>query len=172
MTVITREIAKLHCRVDGNHEDALIDDYIAAAIAWVEHYCGLSLAEAQITETFSCFKSELKLATKPVRSVESITYLDQDGAEQTFSDFRLYRGNRLIPQVGFSWPNALSKSDVEIAMTVGFDDGQVPHDIKQAVRLLISHQYENRDAVIVGTIASELPMGITSLLHSHRGESV
>ena len=130
------------------------------------------MSERQVVEKLPRFTSELVICTGPVVSVESVTYLDEDGVEATFTDFRLYDSDKLVPQVGFSWPQSLSRSDVQINATVGYADNAVPKKIIQALRLLVSHQYEHREAVVVGTIASELPMGVKSLIHSVRGERV
>jgi len=44
----------------------------------------------------------------------------------------------------------------------GFDS------IRAAMKLLVSHWYENREAVVVGTITSQLPLAVERLLWSHR----
>jgi hypothetical protein len=38
----------------------------------------------------------------------------------------------------------------------------------QAIRILAGHFYENRQAVLVGTIATELPIGVHALLAPYR----
>lgn len=43
-----------------------------------------------------------------------------------------------------------------------------PASFKAALLLLIGHSYANREAVVTGTIASELPMAVQSLLWSSR----
>jgi uncharacterized phiE125 gp8 family phage protein len=51
---------------------------------------------------------------------------------------------------------------IRISYTAGLTD--VPDDMKQAVLMLISHWYENREAVIVGTISAEVSLGVNQLL--------
>lgn len=46
--------------------------------------------------------------------------------------------------------------------------GEVPQGVRQALLLLVGHWFENREAVIVGTIASALPEAVDSLLWQHR----
>ena len=169
--VLSLSLAKTHCRVDGNDEDELMLDYIESAVDWVETYTGHALSEKQIVQKFSCFTPQLKLNVEPVRSIESITYLDEDGAEQTFTDFRLWK-DCIVPQVGFSWPTALYQSEIEVALTVGYDEDDLPKSLKNAVRLLVGHQYENRESVVVGTIASQLPQGVIAYAHPYRGDRV
>lgn len=43
-----------------------------------------------------------------------------------------------------------------------------PASFKAAVLLLIGHSYANREAIVTGTIATELPMAVDSLLWSSR----
>ena len=44
----------------------------------------------------------------------------------------------------------------------------VPADLKEAVRQLVGHLYENREATLVGISADELPMGFWGILTQHR----
>jgi uncharacterized phage protein (predicted DNA packaging) len=48
-----------------------------------------------------------------------------------------------------------------------FGDG-VPRSVKEAVRQLAAHLYENREASLVGASAQELPFGLIDLLTPHR----
>lgn len=45
---------------------------------------------------------------------------------------------------------------------------EVPADLKEAVRLLTGHFYENREGSIVGVSAEEIPFGIWDLINPHR----
>lgn len=40
--------------------------------------------------------------------------------------------------------------------------------IWQAMLLIIGHYYSNRESVVTGTIATELPLGVEALLYRHR----
>jgi uncharacterized phage protein (predicted DNA packaging) len=44
----------------------------------------------------------------------------------------------------------------------------VPPDLKQAVRLLVGHWYENREATLVGVGAEQVPLGFWDLITPHR----
>lgn len=46
--------------------------------------------------------------------------------------------------------------------------GSFPASFKAALLLLIGHSYANREAVVTGTIATNLPMAVESLLWSSR----
>ena len=169
--VITRALAKAHLRIDGDHENDLIDHYIASAIAWVENHCDVALAEKSITLSFPGFSPTPSINVKPVRSIEAIRYLNEAGTEETLTGFRL-NGDKVHPLVGSAWPNALADSEVEIDLTVGYDASETPTPLKQAALLLLAHQYENRESVIVGTISSKLPHGVEALTHQYRSQKV
>jgi uncharacterized phage protein (predicted DNA packaging) len=46
--------------------------------------------------------------------------------------------------------------------------GDIPASFKSALLLLIGHSYTNREAVVIGTSAEVLPMGVGPLLWSLR----
>lgn len=48
------------------------------------------------------------------------------------------------------------------------DFDPIPASLKQAVLLLAAHFYENREAVLVGITAGDLPFGVISLIRAHR----
>jgi uncharacterized phage protein (predicted DNA packaging) len=48
------------------------------------------------------------------------------------------------------------------------DNHSDDEDIKEAVRQLAAHFYENREGVLVGVNAQELPMGVYQLIAPHR----
>jgi len=47
-------------------------------------------------------------------------------------------------------------------------DATVGENVKLAMHVLIAHWYRNREAVIVGTISSALPLAFTALLSTER----
>ena len=44
----------------------------------------------------------------------------------------------------------------------------LPADLKRAALLMVGHLYENREAVVIGTIPSTLPMAVEYLRQPHR----
>ncbi len=163
--------AKLHLRVDGEDEDALITGIIAAAVDHVERATGLVLSQRPVSEPVAGFGARLN--TWPITSIDSITYTDGVGASQTldvgaWSTNLLSRPVRLSP-ISSGWP-ALGAGDapVTVNMTAGYEDGKVPAGIVAALKLIVGHLYRNREGATVGVVATELPMGVESLLMPHR----
>lgn len=47
-------------------------------------------------------------------------------------------------------------------------DITVPGDLKEAIRQLVGHLYENREATLVGISAEELPLGFWDVVSQYR----
>lgn len=170
--------AKEHLRRDDDDENGFISSLISAVSALLDDPDG-PVGRALVEQTWT-FKDwppsrRLVLPVSPVISVESIEYFDAAEVQQTLtvSDFHL-RANEdeafLEPKAGISWPAMAALPD---AVTVTYKAGygaaaDVPEDLRQASKLLLGHWYENREAVVVGTIATELPIGVDALINKHR----
>ena len=180
-TPVTLAEAKAHLRVDITDDDTLINGLINAATDYLDGYSGI-LKKALITQTWSitapCFKSnKIYLNLDPVSSVTSIQYYDADNVQQTINaaNYALYKdagGSYIKPTSGNNWPAVYNRDDavvITFAAGYGADESAVPNNIRQAIFLLIAHWYENREAVVVGSVTpSELPMAFNALLAGHR----
>jgi uncharacterized phiE125 gp8 family phage protein len=119
------------------------------------------------------FPECIELRKPPVQSVSSIAYLDENGDSQTLSS-SLYRTDlnsrpsRIEPAYGQSWPSTYGVSNsITVTFLAGYTtQALIPEQAKQAIKLLVSHWYSHRDAVLAGTIATELPLGYGSLIRS------
>ena len=77
---------------------------------------------------------------------------------------------RLEPAYGLYWPDGRSVyGGVQVTFVAGYTAPElVPQSILHAMRLLIGHWYENREAVNVGNITSALEHTVDALLAPHR----
>jgi len=57
---------------------------------------------------------------------------------------------------------------VQVSMTVGYAEADVPKPLIQAVKLMTAHLYETRIPVVTGTITSEVPLALKALLNPYR----
>ncbi|MCP4897608.1 MAG: phage head-tail connector protein [bacterium] len=252
--------AKIALRVTDSEEDSFITGRIRMARQLVEESTGRALVSQTRELALPAFpnnpdldrisepRTRIKLRGKPLRSIESITYIDEDGAEQTLdsSSYQVDTANGWVqPAYDESWPatrevpNAVrvrylcgaathvtannstnqltakgrtfadgdhfrlwnsggalpagleayvdyyvvnaSGSTFQVALTEGgsaveFTDngtgstfaGEVDDRALQAMHLAAANFYENREPVVVGTIATKMPMSIRSLLLSLR----
>ena len=162
---------KTHCRVESDDEDGLLGALIVAAREFIENYTGLYLVQRAAIDAFDCFGADVTLTAWPVVSVTSVEYLDE-GAGATFADYRVLsskRPARIFPNIGISWPSAERvPGSVIVNYIAGFDVAEVPQALRQAMLLLISHWYDAREAVVIGSTVSELPFAVEALARPHR----
>ena len=114
---------------------------------------------------------DLLLPRPPLVSITSITYKDTAGATQTFSNTNYLvltddEPGRIALKYGKEWPDTYADAGaVVVTYAAGYADAaSVPDPIKQAIRFLVGHFYENREAVNVGNIITATPMAVESLL--------
>ncbi len=163
--------AKAHLRADFIDDDATIDRLISAATYAIERRCGISLVQQTIDAKCDGFEDFDWLGFGPLISISSVKYVDGDGVEQTLSTDvyearKDYLGASIVLKYGQSWPSPRYGSQITVRAVVGFSN--VPADIVQALLMLVGHWYENREAVTVGTVATEVPESVMALLVNHR----
>jgi uncharacterized phiE125 gp8 family phage protein len=170
--------ARAHLRVDSFADDAMLAGYILAARQHIESICGLALCTttyAMTLDDFPVWADALRLPRGPVQSVSAVRYYDATGALVSWSssdwetDLRSEPA-RVRPRDGFTWPDPADKlGAVEIEFIAGYGGPElVPQPIMQAMRLLVGHFYENREAVNVGNMVTELPLAVDVLLGPYR----
>lgn len=123
----------------------------------------------------------IRLPRGPVREVVSITYYDSDGETEQISvplghepagcQQSLTDDDCLVsPLPGTTWPTVQAGrlEGVVVRFTAGYDGTTFafPPKIKQAVRLLLAHWYENREAYMTGTVAKDMELGLLNLCSS------
>lgn len=185
-TPVTLDEVKAHLRVDSTTtEDTYIGTLIAASIRHIEQREDRTLVNTVYRMTldeFPCDSSEaIRVPRPPLQSVTSITYTNSTGGSSTWasSDYIVDAEStpgRILPAFGQAYP---SPRDIENAITITYQAGYggttastsqsaaaVPATYKHAVKLLVSHWFENREPVNIGNIANALPMTVEALLSS------
>ncbi|HET8799628.1 MAG TPA: head-tail connector protein [Marinobacter sp.] len=170
--MITIEQAKAHLRVEHGEEDSLITSLIASAFRHIENRTGQVFDSrdgiVMLADRLPQGSCGLELQWTPVRAVTEVSYLDPDGVRTVLESGALDVDKRgvypvLYPAIDTSWPNHRpQRSSVQITVNAGWE--QCPADVSAAALLIIGHLYEHRESVVVGTISSELPMGVEMLL--------
>ena len=167
---------KLHLKseTDETDDDTLISTLISAATT----YCQEFQHRAFITQTRILYYDEFPLMFHvpypPLISVTSIKYIDTSGDEQTLDSgqYRVDIGNepgRITEAYNCTWP---STRDVTNAVTLTYSAGygaaaDVPDTVKAAIKLLVAHWYEHREAVSDITVMP-LPLAVNILLYAER----
>lgn len=176
---LTLAEAKTHLRITWDDQDEEVAAFIAAATRHVEHYTGRALISQGWEKRLDAFplrSTAIELARPPVTAADAVRYLDPESGALLTLDPQCYELDAqtetawLVPAYGFVWPLARAHINaVRIEFTCGYlAPGVVPEDIKQALKLLVGHFSENREAVVVGNIVSELPLAVTMLLDPYR----
>lgn len=167
--------AKTQMRVDHTDEDTLFTEWIEAARELVEH----DTSRQYITATWNLHRDKfpkanqpLRINKPPVQTINAITYYDAAGSLQTFnaSKYRLddtSAPGRVVLVNGESWP--VVESSRPKALTVEFVAGYglataVPKRVKQAIKLLVGHWNEHREAV--GIVPAEIALAYSRLIES------
>jgi|TARA_R100000084_G_scaffold109442_1_gene76894 uncharacterized phiE125 gp8 family phage protein len=164
--------AKTQLRIDGSSEDTLIGNYITVARQTLEILMRRAFITQTITLKYDKFPSRIRLPRPPAISVTSIQYVDTNGATQTWSasDYTVdsqIEPASIVPAYDKDYPDT---RDIPNAVTVTYTAGygaasDVPENIKLAIRLLVGHYYENREATTIKKL-SDLPLGLQMLVSS------
>jgi uncharacterized phiE125 gp8 family phage protein len=166
---------KEHSRITETAEDALLARYIEAARSNTETF----LNRALITQTWDYFIDGfyhcIEMPLGPLQSVTEISYVDTAGDPQVLST-SIYTVDadsdpgRIYEAYGQTWPMVRDEPKaVTIRFIAGYGNAEdVPDSIKHAIVMLAAHLYENRESIIIGVPAYEVPMGYESLLSPYR----
>lgn len=178
---VTLEEGKEQLRVDIVDDDTLIENYLSTAT----YRCQLAARRTFITTTYDGYfdswpSREIKFPLPPLQSVTGVFYTDEDGNETEYDSSsyivdavstpgRLrFKDTATTPSVTLQEINAVR---VRFVAGYGDDPSDVPEIYSQAVRMLLGHYYENREALLVaqGLSLSELPLSVADLLGIDRG---
>lgn len=184
---ITRDEAKLHCRVDGTADDVYIDSLIVAARRHVEQLTNRALIETTFDwwlDDFPWYSNvPILLPRNPLQSVTYIKYYDSNSTLQTWDSANYTvdtdsEVGRIFPVYDGDWPTGSRgyKKDVNIRFVAGYTDSGssprdysdgIPQELKQAMLLLVGHYYKHRE--LTETVAlSEVPHAVQALVASYR----
>ncbi len=169
---VTLTEAKAHCRVDGSDDDTVISELIKGATDLVGEMTGLVLGDEVWQFGFRVTSGDVMFPKVPVQSIDQVNYIDPDGStlSDSVANYDLFPDPErpwMRPKLGQSWPATSVRED---AITVQFSAGvaAVPAGLKTAILILVGHWFEHREAVVTGTIATELPLAVEALVGAHR----
>lgn len=114
----------------------------------------------------------LELPVRPVTVVSKIEIVDNAGTASGFDAANWYLDTSGQAARIALRPGAVVPADRQVlgGIRVTFTAGWAtpPADLMLALRQILTHWYENRQAVVTGTIASEVPLGAARILKSHK----
>lgn len=177
--IIAIDDVMAHCRVDSADEVILLQSLTDAATSHVDGYSGIlgrALIQQEWQQDFSGFGDVMRLPLGPLIAVSSVTYYDTSNVLRTLSAavYAAYSDGR-GPYIALApdqvWPATYSRPDaVRATWTAGYGTtaDTVPAAIRAAVKLMIGHWYENREAAVIGAPVASLPMAVDALLSPFR----
>jgi len=178
---ITLSEAKEHLRVDFSDEDTYIGTLITTARKYCESYTNKVFITQSWRQNLDTFPRVIKLKVSPVVSLTSLKYYDTNETQQTLTDNSDNFQKDFLSDCGSlheglvnAWPSVGDTINaIEIITVCGYGAASsVPAEIKHAIKLMVSHLYENRDSVnvVVGGLAMqiELPNAVKHLLSPFR----
>lgn len=156
---------KLHLRVDHSADDGLIEEFMRTAVNYVEDISGHLLVRRKAVVTFDAFPSganSIELPFYPVTKISQITYVDNDGAEQTLatSVYELdeySQPSKVYLKYNQSWP---STRDEPNAVKVYFWGGHLNDfvaDTGADTLTITDHHYSDGDSVVLFTAGGNAP---------------
>lgn len=171
VVAIAEAKAQLRLPEQLDDEDDLVRSLILGAEAFVERQSGAPGLVTEYEQFFSCFPNgtaPLRLYREPVDVVSEVAYATTPGgAYVPFSDY-FVRGAYVIPDTGWPADVRYERESVRVTYTAGHDIGDdVDPRWKQAVLLMVSHYYANREAASDERMI-EIPFGVCALVRQVR----
>lgn len=169
---VTVDDIRLHLRVDDTFEDWLVQSYIDAAVAYLQGYGGVlgRPLGAQTVEQWLDGLCEINaLPYGRVGLVMAVHYY-------TGGVLTEYTGaKRLLSQYGIDYlaieddlPSTDSRPD---AVRVTYETIPSGEDVKQIIRMLVAHYFDNRSAVDDARL-TEVPLGVKDLIFKAKSRHI
>jgi uncharacterized phiE125 gp8 family phage protein len=154
-------------RVDHSDEDTTITAIIDSAVQSIQNYTGRHFKTTTFIATLDSFHS----ATFPyeVSAITAISYIDRAGSVQTLISTKYFLDLYTQPaRIKFKNTPDVIEDEFNAITISGTITNSIKPPLVHAIKMLSAHFYENRRAVIVGTISSEIPLGIKALINPYR----
>ena len=181
--------AKTHLRVTISADDTYISNLISAALDMASHYVGYEVRESVCRYGFGELVGQPATVNplngapllvgnycripSRVISLDNFYYVNENNALTVFTDYitepeplanfglNLYSNSTA--------PNLTAAQTKYIAeVTEGFEPASFPDSMKIACLLMVAQYYDNRQNIIVGVSATEMPKGSEYLLNKYK----
>ncbi|MGE0109109.1 MAG: head-tail connector protein [Bdellovibrionales bacterium] len=175
---VTLADMKAYARISHANDDALLTDLISGAREWCEAFTG----RAFITQTWRCTLSVfpkgrvLILPSGPLQSITSVTFYNASGEASSFDVSHLLLESGSVPSravlednaVWFPLQRAANGMVVDYVVGYGSSSADVPAPLRLAIKQLVLHWYENREAIARDESITRVPMTVEALLKEYR----
>lgn len=173
---VTTAEAKAWANISTSTDDVAVDFMIKAAREYVELFSGRALMQQTWNLTLDKFPKEINPPKPPLQSVASIKYTHTDGTADTLLASTEYKTDiktepgRIREAFDKSWPATRSEMNaVTVKFVAGYADAaSVPEALKSAIKMIVAHWYNNREATLVGLKIDDMPYGVKALVRQER----
>lgn len=170
---VTITEAKAQCRMaDDTSEDTYITSLIAPARAYVERVSTYGMVAGTRVFTFTRWGDFLEIFLRPITSLTSIAYVDENGDAQTYPGLAPLGAYpfRIFPAVNDEFPTIFAGSTITVTVAAGALDSSSQEYLiaKRAILILIAHWFEYREAALAGQVSSEVEFTLCSMLDDLR----
>lgn len=148
--VVTLLEAKRQCRVTHEFEDDYIQSLIPVACEMAQSYSRRMLTRGSVVSVVEQYQPQILL---PFGNVTEVTELLLDGVESTEFEFDEVT-QKLTINTTFS--------KAKFTYLCGYDTA--PTAVKQAIMIMISNLYNNRQDYVAGLTVAKMPITSMSLL--------
>lgn len=190
--------AKQHLRVTSSSDDTYISNLIMMAVDACSQYLGYSVRKASVQYGFDnlvgqpAIMNPVNGTEQPignllripgrVLSLTNVQYVDDNNTAQAFTDYIVspqplgsYGRTLFITSAPSSTTDDTTKYLVSVTegfeppSATGVDESAImPQSVKFAALLLVGQYYDNRAAIVTGTISSTMDFGLHYLLDPYK----
>ena len=175
VTAIILDDVKVHLRIDDTDSDAIITEYIAAAVVYIEERTGRRILSASETDYFDSWTSFLQLSRHPLISLDSITYYDADNAQQTLSSSLYMIDQESVPaRIHIAYNQTLPSMTAQLnGIAVNYTAGSgatwisAPVTLRQALYLLVGDWFTMRENSTTDKL-QDINYGVEALINLNK----
>jgi uncharacterized phiE125 gp8 family phage protein len=169
--------AKAYLRVEHDADDAIIAALVAAARGHVEALTRRALLLQSWRVVLDAWPRDGRLSLRigPLRALLAARTFDAAGIPHAIDvqNFVLDTAANVIASPCWALPapgRSIAGIELDIACGFGATPADVPEPLRQAVRMLLAHWYDNRGVLSPGS--APLPIGVAALLAPYRERSL
>ena len=167
--------AKAFLRVETGDDDAVIAALMTGSRIHVESQTRRALITQSWRISADCWpeNGRLQVLPAPLQVLTAARVFDFEGIahDVDIQAFVLDKGASLLAFAPWALPApGRVAAGIELDVTVGYGDAaaDVPEALRQAIRLLVAHWYDNRGLIAVGQQVAELPATVSALISPYR----
>jgi uncharacterized phiE125 gp8 family phage protein len=167
--------AKAFLRVETADDDAVVTALIAGARIHIEAQTRRALITESWRLAFDCWPADgrLSVGPAPLQTLTAARVFDMNNVAQAVDTAAFVPDKGASALIFAPWAlpaPGRAQAGIALDVTVGYGDAasDVPEPLRQAMRILVAHWYENRGLVTTGANYSALPSTVAALIAPYR----